>query len=34
MKCRFRFSDPDMGIDGGGIGSCKVSDGHSVNVTL
>jgi len=34
MKCQFQFSRPQSGIDGGGIGSCTVSDGEEVNVSF
>ena len=34
MKCKFQLSDPESGIDGGGIGSCKVSNGKTINMTF
>ncbi len=34
MKCQFQFSDPSFGIDGGGIGSCKISDGREINLVF
>jgi len=34
MKCRFQLSNPESGIDGGGIGSCKTSKGKSINMTF
>ncbi|PVZ68372.1 hypothetical protein [Pelagibaculum spongiae] len=34
MKCQFQFSDPAFGIDGGGIGSCTVSDGREINLVF
>jgi hypothetical protein len=32
MKCNFQFSEPDWGIDGGGIGHCKSSIGKEVHL--
>lgn len=34
MKCIFQLSNPESGIDGGGIGSCKISTGKSINMTF
>lgn len=34
MKCQFQFSRPQSGIDGGGIGSCMVSDGEEVSISF
>ncbi len=34
MKCKFQLSDPESGIEGGGIGSCKTSTGKSINMTF
>jgi len=34
MKCKFQLSDPESGIDGGGIGSCKTSKGKTINMTF
>lgn len=32
MKCDFQFADASSGIDGGGVGECKISDGKLVPV--
>lgn len=32
MQCRFVYSDPLMGVAGGGIGNCQVSTGDFVNL--
>lgn len=34
MKCRFQFSNPDFGIEGGGIGECETSAANKVSVTF
>ncbi|GAA6137068.1 hypothetical protein NBRC116583_08150 [Arenicella sp. 4NH20-0111] len=34
MKCKFQFSNPDVGIDGGGIGQCHTSKEQTVSVTF
>ena len=34
MKCKFQLSDPESGIDGGGIGSCRTSTGKMINMTF
>lgn len=34
MKCKLHLSDPDSGIDGGGIGSCKTSTGTPVDFSF
>lgn len=34
MKCKFQFSNPDVGIDGGGIDQCHTSKEQTVSVTF
>jgi len=34
MNCTFRFSDPDSGIDGGGIGDCETSKKQKVAIAF
>lgn len=34
MTCQFQLSNPDGGIDGGGIGKCETSDGRKVHATF
>ncbi len=34
MHCKFQLSAPDIGIDGGGIGSCKTSTGKTIQMTF
>ena len=34
MKCEFQLSDPEDGIDGGGIGNCKTSAGKTISMTF
>lgn len=34
MKCRFQLSDPDSGMNGGGIGDCKTSKNQNVAVSF
>lgn len=34
MKCEFQFSSARGGIDDGGIGECKLSDGEKVEVVF
>lgn len=30
MRCRFRLSDPERGMPGGGVGQCQVSNGSHI----
>lgn len=32
MTCDFRLANPEAGIDGGGVGQCRISDGRQVPV--
>ncbi|NBN63967.1 hypothetical protein [Pannonibacter tanglangensis] len=32
MSCDIRFAEPSAGIDGGGVGQCRISDGRQVPV--
>lgn len=34
MKCQFELSSPESGIDEGGIGSCQVSNGETVDISF
>lgn len=34
MYCRFTLSSPTDGLEGGGVGHCKLSTGQSINVTF
>jgi hypothetical protein len=34
MQCRFQLSDPDSGIDGGGIGTCRTSKQQDIALTF
>lgn len=34
MQCQFQFSDPDSGVDGGGVGSCETSNNQKVHATF
>jgi hypothetical protein len=31
MRCRFRLSDPERGMPGGGVGQCQVSNGSHID---
>jgi len=32
MKCKFRVSDPNIGLPSGGVGICQISDGRVIDV--
>lgn len=32
MRCRFRLSDPPVGLSGGGLGECQLSTGGRIDV--
>ena len=32
MKCKFRVSDPNIGLPSGGVGVCQISDGRVIDV--
>jgi hypothetical protein len=34
MNCNFQLSNPDFGIDDGGIGSCKTSIGKLISISF
>lgn len=34
MQCRFQFSNPDFGIEAGGIGHCTTSAAQTVAITF
>ena len=34
MRCRFRLSEPEEGLQGGGLGSCQTGSGERIDATF